>query len=103
MSLNIYENEGVFELHGKVSSYNAEQVKKYFEIMLKMKSRVIINLSLLDQMDVSGVYAFYELLLHATAEGKYLTFKGANNPSLQVAFLNSGCNLFEFNYFQLSA
>ncbi len=103
MSLNIYENEGVFELHGKVSSYNAKQVKKYFEIMLKLKSKAIINLSLLEQIDVSGVYAFYELLLHATAEGKYLSFQGANNPNLQAAFLNSGCNLFDFNYFQLSA
>lgn len=103
MSLNIYENEGVFELHGKVLSYNAQQVKKYFQIMLKLKSRVIINLSLLEKLDVTGVYAFYELLIYATAEGKYLTFKGASNPSLQVAFLNSGCNLFDFNYFQLSA
>ena len=103
MTLNIYEIEGVFELQGEVTTYNAQQVEKYFEVMLRLKPQVIINLSRLESMDVAGVYAFYNLLNQASKEGKFLRFVGANNFKLQNAFLNSGCNLFDFNYFDSSA
>jgi len=103
MSLKIYENQGAFELHGQVSTYNAIQVKKYFEIILKMRSRVVINLNFLENMDVVGVYELRNLLVHATEAGRYLTIEGANNPNIKDAFIDSGCNLSYFNYFQLSA
>ena len=82
MTLNIYEIEGVFELQGDVTTYNAQQVEMYFEVMLRLKPQVIINLSRLESMDVAGVYAFCNLLNQASKEGKFLRFVGANNFKL---------------------
>ena len=103
MSLNIKENNGIFEVSGNISAANAYQVRKYFEIMMKMKGNIKICLNKLDSMDIASVFEFRTLLTHAASQGKVLTMLGANNKKIQGAFIGSGCDLFNYNYFKMSA
>lgn len=103
MSLNIKENNGIFEVSGNLSADNAYQVRKYFEIIVKMKGNIKICLNKLDSMDIASVFELRTLITNAAQAGKVLTFLGAQNKKIQGAFLGSGCDLFHFNYFKMSA
>ena len=103
MALSINENNGIFEVNGNLSASNSYQVKRYFEIMLKMKGNIRISLEKLDSMDIASVFEFRALMSNAGKQGKIVTFDGAKNKKIQGAFLGSGCDLFRFNHFKLSA
>lgn len=103
MAISIKENNGTFEVSGNLSANNSYQVRKYFEIMLKMKSNLKISLAKLDSMDIASVYDFQALMSFAAKHGKIVSFKGAQNKKIQGAFLGSGCDLFSFNYFRMTA
>lgn len=103
MALTINENNGVFEVTGNLSASNTYQVRKYFEIMLKMRNNIRISLAKLDSMDIASVFEFRALMAFAARHGKIVTFDGAKNKKIQGAFLGSGCDLFSFNYFRMSA
>ncbi|WP_026933729.1 hypothetical protein [Christiangramia echinicola] len=103
MALSINENNGIFEVNGNLSASNTYQVRKYFEIILKMKNNIKISLEKLDSMDIASVFELRALMSYAAKHGKIVTFDGARNKKIQGAFLGSGCDLFSFNYFRLSA
>ena len=103
MSLNITEKNGIFEVSGNLSAANAHQVRKYFEIMVKMNGNLKICLSKLDSMDIASVFELKTLLTNAAHQGKILTVLGAGNKKIHGAFLRSGCDLFNYNYFKMSA
>lgn len=103
MSLNIKENNGIFEVSGNLSAANAYQVRKYFEIIVKMNGNIRICLNKLDSMDIASVFELRTLITKAAHNGKILTFLGAGNRKIQGAFLGSGCDLFNYNYFKMSA
>lgn len=103
MALSIKIKNGLFEVTGDLSSTNSYQVRKYFEIMLQIKNNIKISLANLDSMDVASVFELRTLIEYATRYKKELTFIGTRNKKIQGAFLDSGCDLFSFNYFKFSA
>lgn len=103
MALSIKENNRIFEVNGNLSASNSYQVRKYFEIMLKMNGNIKISLENLDSMDIGSVFELKALAALASRQGKTVTFIGSKNKKIQGAFLGSGCDLFSFNHLKLSA
>lgn len=92
MALSIKETNGIFELIGNLSASNSYQVRKYFEVMLKMKKKVKVSLDKLDSMDIGSVFEMRALILYAARRGRVINFTGNNNGKIRGAFLGAGFN-----------
>ncbi|TRO63339.1 hypothetical protein [Christiangramia sabulilitoris] len=103
MALKIKENNGIFEISGRLSSSNSFQVRKYFEVILKMKHYVRISLEQLDGMDIGSVFEFRALIMYAARRGRVVNFVGDENRRIRGAFLGAGVDLMSYNTMKVTS
>lgn len=94
MDLTIKEKKGVFEIWGNLSACNIHQVKKFFDLMLKLKQEIAISLQYIDTMDIASVYELSLLRVNAEQNGRQLKYSGKENAKIRGAFFGAGVNLF---------
>lgn len=86
MSLQIIKTENEVTLSGNLTANTIFQIKRYCLALLDQNSSLIINLSGLDQLDVSAAIMFRDLKLEAHKMDKVLTVTNGQNKKIVGAF-----------------
>ena len=55
MALQILENNGKFQVHGKITCKNALKLQSYFNLMITKKRRITINIDEVTEIDSDGL------------------------------------------------
>lgn len=103
MALSIRVNNGVFEMSGRLTSDNTNQVIKYFKIILKMNTRIKISLEKLDTIDMTGILKLKRLSKYAKENGVHISFLSAPHAKINTTLFGSGITLSTFNASKYSA
>ena len=82
MALEIKENSGMFQIHGKVTSQNLGALRIYFNAVLESQSTMVLNLEYLEDMDASAALFFEKLYRNAAAMNKVITIVGEENRNI---------------------
>ncbi|MEM8998925.1 MAG: STAS domain-containing protein [Bacteroidota bacterium] len=82
MALEIKENQGIFEILGKVSSQNLGALRVYFELVLEVNENIIISLERVIEMDTSVALFFEGLYKKAAMQNKAISIVGKQNEKI---------------------
>ncbi len=80
--MEIKENKGIFQIHGKVTSQNLEALKIYFDTVLASQNIIVVNLEYLKGMDASAALFFEKLYRDAATRNKTMTIVGRENQNI---------------------
>lgn len=86
MSLQIIKTENKVTLKGNLTANTIFQIRRYCLALLDQNSSLIINLSGLDQLDVSAAIMLRDLKLEAYKMDKVLTVTNGQNQKIVGAF-----------------
>ena len=86
MSLQITKDQNEVTLTGNLTANTIFQIKRYCATLLELNSSLIINLSGLDQVDVSAAMMLKDLQLDAFNANKVLTVINGQNEKIVGAF-----------------
>jgi ABC-type transporter Mla MlaB component len=86
MSLQIIKTENEVTLTGNLTANNIFQIKRYCTILLEQHNALKINLSGLDQLDVSAAIMLRDLQVDAYSADKVLTVTNGQNEKIVGAF-----------------
>lgn len=86
MSLQIIKTENKVTLKGNLTANTIFQIRRYCLALLDQNSSLIINLSGLDQLDVSAAIMLRDLKFEAYKMDKVLTVTNGQNQKIVGAF-----------------
>lgn len=86
MSLHITKTQNEFQLTGNLRANNLFEIKNYFRTILKITPSLHINISRLDQLDLSAAMMFRDLKLEAFNMQKECTVSNGQNEKIVGAF-----------------
>ena len=83
MSLIVIKEKNEFHLFGNLKAHNAYEIRKFFKVLLQKQPSVCINVSALDQIDVSAVMMLKELQFEAFCSQKECVVKKGANKKIE--------------------
>lgn len=86
MSLHITRTENVFQLAGNLTGNQVFQIRNFFKTILNSERSLEINLSGLDQLDLSAAMMFQDLKELGLRANKKVTVTNGENRKILGAF-----------------
>lgn len=79
MSLKITQNNGTFEVIGKINTATSKSFKLHFELILNSFDKLIIDIDKVSEINICGLRAIKELSREAILNNKTLSILGAGS------------------------
>ncbi len=99
MALKITNNQGIFEINGKLIFENVKSLQNYFECLIEQSDSLIISIEKVKKIDVSGVNTLALLYRKAMKKNKILSIIGKENKNIQQVFNHTKMNFILRNDF----
>jgi len=86
MALQITNNQGIFEINGKIIAENAKSLQHHFEHLLFCNDMIILSVDKVKRIDASGVTVLTNLYKKAMKSNKVFYIIGKENKKVKKAF-----------------
>jgi len=90
MALRIEENNGLFEIMGKLSSQNLGVLKTYFKAVLEKNETLLVSIEKVTEMDISAAHFFENLYKEVASDNKVIHIIGRQNSRISQIMQKSG-------------
>lgn len=82
MALEIRENDGFFEISGRVNAQNIGVLDVYFATVLEEREAIVVSIEKVREMDASGALFFEQLYKKVGGQNKSVTIIGKYNDEI---------------------
>ncbi len=82
MALEIKENQGFFEIIGRVTSQNVNVLRAYFDSVLEQNDSIVISIEKVVEMDSGAAHLFEEIYKEAPSNKKVVSIIGRQNKEI---------------------
>lgn len=82
MALEIKENRGLFEIHGRVTSQNLGALQVYIDSIIEASETIVISLENVVVLDSAAALFFEKLYREVAAQNKVLSIVGTQNDEI---------------------
>ena len=79
MSLKITQNNGTFEVSGKINTATSKSFKLHFDFILDSREKLTIDINKVNEINVCGARALKELYRKAILNNKTFSILGAGS------------------------
>lgn len=86
MALNITNNQGIFEINGKLINKNALSLEHHFHQLMNHRDKIIVSIDKVKQIDPYGVRVLNNLHKSAMKRNKVFYVIGKGNRQVKKAF-----------------
>lgn len=90
MALQIEENNGVFEIIGKITSQHLRMLKTYFKAIQEKNETLFVSIEKVTEMDTSAAYFFEKLYKEVAGNNQVIHIIGKHNSQITEVMRNSG-------------
>lgn len=90
MALRIEENNGIFEIMGKITSQDLGVLNTYFKAIQEKNETLFVSIEKVTEMDNSVAYFFEKLYKEAAGNNQVIHIIGKHNSKITEVMRNSG-------------
>jgi anti-anti-sigma regulatory factor len=90
MALRIEENNGLFEISGRVNSQSVGVLKSYFNAVLEKNEIIMVSIEKVTEMDATAARYFEQFYKEVAVSNKVVHIIGRQNSRISGVMQNSG-------------